>query len=92
MVIKRITWPHGVVYTVAEKPAAYEELSIPHFVQGYLIVMSGEKETVSAKMASILEDLMGDVELYGWERIRAYHGVWLNQLEQGGASWEDEEE
>ena len=37
------------------------------FVQGYLIVMKGEKEAVRAKMTSHLEDLMGDVELYGWE-------------------------
>ena len=43
-------------------------------------------------MASHLEESMGDVELYGWERVRAYHRVWLNQLEQGRATWEDEEE
>ena len=67
----------------ARKPAAYEELLIPLFVQSYLIVMRGEKEGVRAKMASHLEDLMGDSELYGWERVRAYHGVWLNQVEQG---------
>ena len=72
---------------------SYKELSIPLFIQGYLIVMKGEKGAVRAKMASHLADLMGDVELYGWERATAYHGVWLNQLEQGSrASWENEEE
>ena len=54
--------------------------------------MKDEKEAVRAKMASHLEDLMEDVELYGWERVRAYHIVWLNQLEQGWATWENEEE
>ena len=54
--------------------------------------MKGEKETVRVKMASHLEDLMGDAEIYGWEKVRAYHGVWLKQLELGWASWENEEE
>ena len=66
----------------AEKPVTYEELSKPLFVQGYLIVMRSEKETIRAKMASHLEELIGDTKLYGWENVRAYHGVWLNQLEQ----------
>ena len=76
----------------AGKPVAYEELLIPLFVQGYLIVMRGEKEAVRAKMASHLEELMGESTLYSCERVRAYHGVWINQLEQGQASWENEEE
>ena len=82
MVVNRITWLDEVVYTSVGKLASYEELSIPLFVQVYLIiVMKSEKETVRAKMASHLEDLMGDVERYGWERFRAYRGVWLKQLE-----------
>ena len=44
-------------------------------IGGYLIVMKGEKEAVRAKMASHLDDLMGDVELYVWERGRANDGV-----------------
>ena len=47
---------------------------------------------VKAKMASHLEELMGNAELYGWERVRAFHGVWLNQLEQGWPTWEEGEE
>ena len=75
MVVKRITWLHEVVYMAAGKSVAYEELSIPLVVQGYLIIMRGEKDAVRAKMASHLEELMGDLELYGWDRVRAYHGV-----------------
>ena len=61
-------------------------------MQGYLIMMRSEKETVKAKNASLFEELMGDAELYGWERVRAYHGVWINKLEQGCTTLEEEEE
>ena len=61
-------------------------------MQGYLVVMEGEKATVRAQMASYLKDLMSDSELYGWDKVRAYHAVWLNQLEQGQVSWDDQEE
>ena len=81
--MKRITWPYEVVYSAPRKPAAYEELSIPLFMQGYLIVMKGEEEAIRSKMATHLEELMCYAELYGWKRVRLYHGVWLNQLEQG---------
>ena len=45
---------------------------MPLIVQGYLIMMEDEKEGVRAKMASHLKDLMGDSELHGWEKVRAY--------------------
>ena len=89
MVVKRITCLHEVIYTLAGK---YEELSIPLVVQGYLIVMKAETVAVRAKMATHLQELMGDTEIYGWERVRAYHGVWLNKLEQDWATWGDEVE
>ena len=67
MVVKRLIWPHEVVYTLTGKPASYEELSTPLFVHGYLIVMRGEEGAVRKKMASHLEELMSDVEPNGWE-------------------------
>ena len=42
MVIKRIMWPYEVVYSLAGKPVAYEDLSVSAFVQGYLIVIHSE--------------------------------------------------
>ena len=65
MVVKIIMWPHEVIYPVATKPTAFEELSIPLFMQGYLIVMKGDEEAIRAKMATPLEELMNDSELYG---------------------------
>ena len=60
--------------------------------QGYLIVMEGEKEAVRTQMNAHLKDLMVDSELYGLEKVHAYHAVWLNQLEQGWVRWDDQEE
>ena len=78
-----MTWLHEVVHTVAGKPAVYDDISMPLFVQGYLIVMEDEKEAVRDQMASHLQDLMSDSELYGWNKVQTYHAVWINQLEQG---------
>ena len=55
----------------------------PMFVKGYVIVMKTEEGAIKDKMATHLEELIADSELYGWERVRAYHRVLLNQLEQG---------
>ena len=70
IVVRRITWLHEVVYSVGLKPAANEHLSIPMFVHGYLIVMKGEEGAIKEKMATHLEALISDAELYSWERVR----------------------
>ena len=62
MVVRRITWPHEGIYSEDGKPAAYDELSIPLFVQGYFIVMKGEEEAIRARLAIHLEELMSDAE------------------------------
>ena len=51
--------PHEVVYTTDGKAAVYNEISMPLFVQGYLIVMEEEKQAVRAQMSVHLKDLMG---------------------------------
>ena len=40
-VVNKVTWPHEVVYTSARKPASYQNITIPQFVHGYLILMEG---------------------------------------------------
>ena len=42
MVVQKMTWPHEVVYFVDVEHAEFEDLTIPKFVQGYLIIMKGE--------------------------------------------------
>ena len=90
MVVKRVNWPHEVVYSVAGKPAAFQDMSLLLFVQGYMIIMKGEVGAIRERMATPLEDLISNAELYGWEWTRDFHCVWPNQLEQGRFTWHDE--
>ena len=39
MVVKKITWPHELVYKAEEKLTMYTELTFPLFVSGYLAVL-----------------------------------------------------
>ena len=45
-----VTWPHKVVYIIGRKPAAYQNMSLALFVQGYIIIMKGEEWTPTWKM------------------------------------------
>ena len=82
-VINQVTWLHEVMHTSDGKPASYQDISVPQFVYGYMIVMDTEEVDIKVKMAAHLKDLMSDAQLYRWELCRAFNGVWLNQLEQG---------
>ena len=85
MVVRRVTWPHEVVYTMAWKPAAYQDMSLALFVQGYMIIMKDEEWAIKERMPTHLDDFMSNAELYSWECTKAFHGVWLNQHERGKA-------
>ena len=52
--------------------------------------MNTEEGLVRQKMVAHFNDLMSDVQLYGWDCARTVHGIWLNQLEQGHCFWMDE--
>ena len=80
-VLHRVESPHKSIYTMDGKPAEYKALSIPLFVTGYIRIMDTQKPDIKA-----LTELMGDAELYGWEAIRAFHDVWLQQMEHGWAT------
>ena len=41
-------------------------------------------------MAAYQQEMMEDGETFGWPMLRAYHFVWLQHLEQGRATWNDE--
>ena len=79
-----------MVYTSAGQPAMYDDMSANLFVTGYLTVMAEEIHEVKPYIIHI-QVLMEDVKLYGWEPVRAYNAVWLQQMEQARASWTDEE-
>ena len=62
-VLKKITWPHEVVYTSAGKPAAYQDLTVLQFVYGYLLVMESEEADIRVQLALHLKALMSDAQL-----------------------------
>ena len=76
-VVKRITWPHGLVYTSVGQPAVYDQLSIPLFISGYVAVLDSVNSGVKEMMLKHLRELMADTATYGWEPVRAYHAVCL---------------
>ena len=79
---RHINWPHEVLYSADGPLAVYDDLTMRAFVQGYLIVMSYKIDTqVNAQMSQHIEELMEDMDVYGWDRVRAVHAAWLNQLE-----------
>ena len=57
------------------------------FFSGYLAVMEAKKASVSPVMAWHLQELIGDVELYGWAPTRAFHAMWFQQLEHSRVNW-----
>ena len=64
---------------------------MPAFVSGYMMIMDKQKLEIKTVMSTHLAELMADAELYDWEATRAFHTVWLQQLEQGRVTWKDTE-
>ena len=60
------------------------------FVNGYLSIIARLMVTIRNQMATHLEELMEDGEIFRWPVVRAYHAAWLQHLEQGRATWADE--
>ena len=53
--------------------------------------MEAEKPVVRLHMAYHLHELIGDTAVYGWEWVRAFHAVCLQQLEHGRVTWKDDD-
>ena len=82
-VLNKMAWPHELVYTLAGKPAAYQNISIPLFGQGYLITMDSEEGPVRQKMAAHVQELISYAEMYGCYQVRTFHCVWPNSWNRG---------
>ena len=90
---KRITRPHTVIYGTDGHPATYKEFTVSSFVRGYLIVLKDvQVSEVKDRMVLHLEELMEDVDIYGWEKVKAFHAAWLNQMEQRRCDWTDDDQ
>ena len=59
-------------------------------VAGYLTIMDLQPEPLRKKMSAYLKEIMEDGETFRLPTVRAYHAVWLQHIEQGRATWNDE--
>lgn len=68
-VLRKIIWPHYLVYSTGEQPPACEDLSFPLFVSGYLAILDATKLTQKLIMIKHLKELIAGAELGGWDRL-----------------------
>ena len=85
-----VIWPHEYVYTPEGQPTDYESMSSLAFVEGYMTIMDMQPKCARKHMWVHLRDLMQDAQCFGWSSVRTFHGVWLQHIEQGRATWGDE--
>ena len=43
LIIKRVKWPHEMVFTSQGQPPVYREMSLALFINGYLSVLAEER-------------------------------------------------
>ena len=67
--VKRITWPHELMYTSGGEPAAYEHLSMLLFMSGYVAVLATVNSRVKEVILKHLRELMADASTYVWEPV-----------------------
>ena len=61
-VLKEIVWLQELVYDPSDRPAAYDDLLLPLFIQGYLAFLHTEKPQKKDIM------LRADAAIYGWNQ------------------------
>ena len=81
MVLKKVTWLRELVYTTTGQSKVYEDMP------GYRTVMEMVTSSIKPFMAKHRKEVIADAEVYGWVPVRAYHAVWLQQIENGIVQW-----
>ena len=76
-----------MVYTYQGQPPIYSDMCISLFVNGYLVVVAIASMSVKEYMMLHLQEMMEEVELYGWRVVREFHAAWLHLIEQGRTAW-----
>lgn len=56
-IVKRITWPHKLIYTARGQPAVYDRLTIHLFVSGYLAVLDSAGLSFGIPSSGVVPDL-----------------------------------
>ena len=78
-----------MVYTAHWQPPIYPDMSLALFTYGYVSLAAVKSVVIKEYMYNHLQELMENIEVYGWKVVKDYHAVWLQLLEQGGAAWSD---
>ncbi len=90
VVTNDVIWPHYFVSTANQRPAQYDQLSIHEFVFGYTCIQDHESDPVIKRaMSQHLRELMLDMKIHKWYKVRAFHALVLSKMEAGQASWFD---
>ncbi len=85
-----IIWPHEFIYDDQGNPAKFDDLSIPQFVNGFLLMIGEAKPTIAPHMTAILQEAMEDAQRHPWQSVRACVAIFLQQIEMGRAKWSDD--
>ena len=73
------------------KPPAFDTLTVQEFVVGFMCDIDKCKDEHKKKRLWLhLHQLMTDAMHFGWESIRGFHAVFLQQIEQGRMDWDSD--
>ncbi len=90
---KTILWPpQEGIYTQDSLAPQYDELSQGQFVAGFLNCVFKAPKNQTEHRLKHLRDLMVDTVRHPWSKVRSFHAVFLQQIEQGNIKWQDKEE
>ena len=83
-----VLWPQEEgVYIEGGVPPKYEDLTVEQFVQGFITTALLAPPDELRPRLEHLEGLMADTQLRDWPKVRAFHRVWMQLIEQGRAQW-----
>ena len=68
--VKRVKWPHEMVFTSQGHAPVYVDMSLVLFSNEYLAIVAEESVAIQEYMVSHLQELFEDVEVYVWKRVR----------------------
>ena len=89
-VVNRIKWLHEMGCSFVLQAPVYKDMSLALFLNGYLVIVAEESNSVRDILLRHLQELFEDVVVYGWMVARGYHAAWLQLLEQERVAWGDE--
>ena len=64
--VQQVIWPHELVFTPDGQPATYHNLSFMAVVNGYFSIMAQQMDTIRNQMATHLQELTEDGEIFGF--------------------------